>query len=206
MPFVPWQPRTAAPDPLVAYAPHAYDPLTDTPGIAGAGNERIGVILSRIHETGERTGMPIVLGEWGAFPGADPALVAPARHIVGLLEQFQMGNTYWTYSDDIGKCPYFREALVRPYPVCVAGDLKSYRFDHEKNRLEVAWRESPCDGLPTVIFLPDLARVKKQGVLLEPQAVKVTLRKMPGAPGGYLLVYPGAGDQSRKLVVTFASE
>ncbi|MCX7427672.1 MAG: cellulase family glycosylhydrolase [Planctomycetia bacterium] len=110
------------------------------------------------------------------------------------------------YSDDIGNCPYFREALVRPYPVCVAGDLKSYRFDHEKNRLEVAWQESPCDGLPTVIFLPDIGRVKMQGVLLEPQAVNVTLRKMPGAPAGYLLVYPGAGDQSRKLVVTFAGE
>jgi endoglycosylceramidase len=198
--------KQGTPDPQVAYAPHAYDLLTDTKGMAGVNNERIRVIVSRIHEAGQKTGMPIVLDEWGAFPGADPALVAPARQMVGLLEEFHMGNTYWTYSGDIGQQPYFREALLRAYPVCIAGELKSYRLDRDKNQFEVTWQESPCDGMPTVVFLPDVARVKKQEILLEPKAAKVTLRRMPDGPSGYLLIYPDAGNPSRKLSVTLTME
>ncbi len=198
--------RVGTPDPQVAYAAHGYDLVTDTKGIAGASNERVQLIFSRIYETGRRTGMPVVLDEWGAYGGSDPALVAPARQAVALIEKFRMGNTYWHYGERMDQCPFFREAILRPYPVCISGDLKEYHFDHAQQKLEVAWQESSCDGFPSVVVLPDVGRVKPQGIVLDPKPGQPPkLLKSSHARVGYLLIYPEAAASGRKLTVTLAA-
>jgi endoglycosylceramidase len=192
--------KLGTPDPLLAYAPHGYDLLTDTKGVAGPSEHRLRLIFSRIQETGLRLKMPVVVGEWGAFPDADPALVAPARQVLGLLESLQLGHTYWLCQEKIGDYPYFQQALVRPSPLLIAGDLTGYGYDPAQKRLEVRWQESAYSGSPTVVYLPEAAGLQESQVVIEPKPQKAIIEKIGGSPAGYLLVYPESGKKSRTLL------
>ena len=133
--------------------------------------------------------------------------MAPAREAIALIEKFQMGNTYWHYGQRIDQCPYFRDAIIRPYPVCISGDLKQYHFDHSKHQLEVAWKDAACDGFPTVIVLPNFARVKQHEIVLDPKPTQEPiLLKTPDSPAGYLMIYPDVAAPDRKVIVPFASQ
>jgi endoglycosylceramidase len=193
--------KLGTPDPLLAYAPHGYDLLTDTKGVAHAGEHRVRLIFSRIQETGQRLRMPVLVGEWGAYPEGDSGLVAPARQVVGLLEELQLGHTYWLYKETIGQQAYFREAILRPTPLVIAGTLAHCRYDRAGGRLEVRWEESACGGQPTVIYVPEVARLAKNPAVVEPEPKKILVEAIAGSPAGYLLVYPELKRGSRTLVL-----
>ena len=98
-------------DPQQAYAPHAYDIVLDTPQAALANNARIELILNRHAETARRLGMPMLVGEWGAYY-EDAACVTPARFFVRQLDALQCGDTYWDYRRSLGQSPLLK-ALER---------------------------------------------------------------------------------------------
>ncbi len=193
--------KDGKPDPQVAYAPHAYDLLTDTRGMADISPERTNLTMSRIAESGQQSGMPTVVGEWGSFKGVDPLVVEPARLYVKLLEEYTMGSIYWDYNADMGTSPYFEDAVLRAYPICVAGQLQKYGLDREANQIEVTWKESDGGKLPTSIYIPNRSLLKLDEVALEPKAKKVTLWHWPSRDDAYVLVYPDPGNVERKLTI-----
>lgn len=101
-------------DPLVAYAAHGYDLVTDTQNQAASSLERVRFIFDRIEQNADRLNMPVLVGEWGAFYGAkDRAVVQQAEFIMDLYEQKHFSDTYWSYFDGMDQMPYFQALLKR---------------------------------------------------------------------------------------------
>ena len=144
--------RDGAPETLVAYAPHAYDIVTDTPLVDQASDERLGFIFERLGETAEHIG-PMIIGEWGAYYGSQKVLPA-ARVVVRQFEKALCGDTYWDYHRGLEQGVFF-EVLHRPYPVAVSGDLLEYRLDTESGTFTCVWREGAAVAASTRIYLPD---------------------------------------------------
>jgi endoglycosylceramidase len=98
-------------DPQQAYSPHAYDIVLDTPLAALASDARIELIFHRHGETARRLGLPMLVGEWGAYY-EDAACVAAARFVVRQLDALRCGDTYWDYRRSLGHSPLLK-ALER---------------------------------------------------------------------------------------------
>jgi endoglycosylceramidase len=135
-----------------AYAPHGYDLVVDTPRVASASPARVELIFSRHGETARRLGLPMLVGEWGAY-GAWPGTLPAADSVARIFERLQCSDTYWEYSPGIDEAACF-PALSRPYPERVAGTLEAYSFDPACQRFDCSWTESPGIEAPTVVYLP----------------------------------------------------
>lgn len=142
------------PDPLQAFAPHGYDIVTDTANVASADSRRVELIFARHGETAQSLGLPMIIGEWGAYGRSREALTA-AADVMRQFEKMLCGDTYWQFNKGVENTAYFL-MLKRPYPQAVAGTLLSYRFDPETGLLECAWIEDPAITEPSRIYLPRL--------------------------------------------------
>jgi endoglycosylceramidase len=99
-------------DPQQAYAPHAYDIVTDTPQSGpGSSNARIKLIFRRHAEKARELNMPLVIGEWGAYY-QNPAAAEAARFVVRQLDALQCGDMYWDYQRELHRSPLL-DALKR---------------------------------------------------------------------------------------------
>ena len=138
-------------EPLQAYAPHGYDLVVDTPLVgAGASAARAGVIFANHRETQRRLGMPVLVGEWGAFGGYEDI----AEHCSFLLDTFDQNlwsYTYWHW--DSGETTAER-LLARPYPTAVSGRLESFHSS-ATGALTAQWDNDPLCAAPTVVNLPE---------------------------------------------------
>lgn len=175
-------------DPLCVYAPHGYDLVTDTKGVATPAYERVELIFDRIFEAGKQKGVPVIVDEWGAFYMGDNLYLKPASHLVTQFENALAGQTYWCYWDKIETQDYFRTALARPYPVRTNGTLLAYRNNFEQNNFSCSWEEGQS-GAPTRIYIPDLSRVDKETIQLSP-ASKTELVSLENTVSGYLEIEP----------------
>ena len=115
-------------DKNVAYAAHGYDLVVDTKAVENPSYERVEFIFERIAESGKRMNMPVLIGEWGALHGKSLNMIKTAQHLVGIIQKYNFSNTYWAYYDDIQKFPYFNSAIIRPFPVSIAGELEKYNY------------------------------------------------------------------------------
>jgi endoglycosylceramidase len=154
-------------DPQQAYAPHGYDIVVDTPDQANPSYDRITLIFTRHGETAKRLGMPLLIGEWGAYGNAGPEIIPAARAVVREMEKLMCGNTYWAYTDGIEKTASF-EVLCRPIPLCVSGILKSYGSDPETHTFTCAWSEDGSTKAVTEVFLPKAYYGDGKNVTLTP--------------------------------------
>jgi len=186
-------------DPLVGYAAHGYDLLTDTKNVGSQGTERISFIFSRINETGKRMNSPVLIGEWGAFGGNAPGLVAVARNILKLFEEYHFSNTFWTYFNNIQNYSFFTGAIIRPYPQFISGTLSSYSFSHETGDFNMTWQEDPAVKAPTVIFIPSLDRLVKESVRVSPGNDRIIIETIKGTTNGYIVISPLGGAQERNF-------
>lgn len=98
-------------DPLVAYAAHGYDLLTDTKEVGAQSTGRVDLIFKRIHEASIRMNVPVLVGEWGALRGNNNGSVAVAAHIRDLFKQYGFSDTYWAWYPAIESDSYFGELL-----------------------------------------------------------------------------------------------
>ncbi len=153
-------------DPLQAYAPHGYDLVTDTPDIASPCNGRVDLIFNRHDETAKRLGMPMLVGEWGAYGRSLHALPA-AQHVVQIFERLRCGETYWAYEQNMENWAIF-PAIQRPYPASVSGALVSYQTNTDTQGFTCIWREDPAVKAPTCIYLPARIRDAKGKISLSP--------------------------------------
>ncbi len=184
-----------------AYMPHIYDLVTDTPDVAQPCAHRIETIFARLREGAQAMGLPMLIGEWGAFYGSDKALDA-ARLYVRQFEEGLAGDFYWDYHRGLGKTA-FLSALSRPYPEAVAGRLLACKTDWAAGVFTCRWREEAAATAPTRVYLPlawlrDEAtwEVRPQGP--EPQLETAAQRQ----DGAFLLVPPRSMPGERTFTVT----
>ncbi|MBN1342531.1 MAG: cellulase family glycosylhydrolase [Phycisphaerae bacterium] len=176
------------PDPLQAFAPHAYDLVTETPGAGDPSTERMAFILGRLAETARRLKMPWVLGEWGAFQnrGAIPVTQLTIR----MLEEDLAGSTFWYFDKGLDKRDFFK-MIRRPYPQAIAGTIERYRFDPSTRALECRWREDPTITEPTRVYVSEEWYPGGVEVVLEPKGKGHALEPMgAGSGNGILLIAP----------------
>lgn len=185
-------------DPQQAYAPHGYDLVVDTPGVAQASLERVNLIFQRHAETARRLNLPMLVGEWGAYGSWQDTLQA-ARDVVGVFEQLLTSETYWAYEPGIEYFSCF-PAISRPYPERVAGQLLSYHYDPQTGRFTCTWIEKPEVTADSVIYLPAWGDFNLQKIEISPgKSASVEIKIQP--EGAWLFIKSGGMFQTRSLTV-----
>ncbi len=147
------------------FAPHFYAPEVILEG-RWEGDVKSIRPLRRWAELGREWNVPVLLGEFGVTPRAQ-GCDRYVRANYDALDEHRMHATLWecsTTEDDwndegmsvLGpggsEGPTVAE-LVRPYPLAVAGQLTSFRFDAERNEGELRY-VARAGGL-TEIVLPE---------------------------------------------------
>ena len=176
-------------DPLQAWAPHAYDLVSDTPDIASPSPARVEFILERHADTARRLSMPLFVGEWGSYtlhPGTLPA----ARFVTGQFEKLLCSDTYWSWSPALSRSEAFG-ALRRAGPTAVAGTLVRFETDVEKGTMTCVWEEDPKVSAPTRVYVPEGYAITKERVVVSPGGEGVTVEPVSG--GGAYVVIPTTG-------------
>jgi endoglycosylceramidase len=184
-------------DPLQAYAPHAYDLVTDTASVAAPSNARVEVILTRHAETGKRLGMPSLVGEWGAYGNAEA--LAGAQFVCRQFERFLFSDTYWAYIDNIEKSPTF-PALMRPYPMVVNGTILEYAAVPEARKFTCRWKEDPAIKTGSRFFVPESYAPSKERMKVVPEVKGVRVEPVrEGCKNVYVIVPPAGVEIERSL-------
>ncbi|MFA5056737.1 MAG: cellulase family glycosylhydrolase [Opitutaceae bacterium] len=186
-------------DPLQAYAPHGYDLVTDTPDAASASNGRVELIFSRHGETERRLGMPMLVGEWGAYYGNAQALPA-AQHVCRQLEKLLCGDTYWALEQNLGQQSVL-QALCRPYPMCVPGTLLKYRADPEARKFICVWREEAGARGESQFFIPESFNPAKERIKITPEGRGCRIEPIRGSKNVYLMVPSTGQPVERHLII-----
>lgn len=137
----------------IAFAPHAYDIVTDTRSVAGGSDQRMQIIFRRLDSVRNVMNVPMLLGEWGAFYGADSDILPIGDAIVKQLEQLRCGEIYWSYFNSLEKMAYFL-LINRAYPMAVTGELEAYSYDRKKATFNISWKNDPRITAPTIIYFP----------------------------------------------------
>ena len=188
-------------DTQVAYAPHGYDPLTDTKGLGVQRSERIEFIFSRIAETARDLGMPVIVGEWGALGGTDPAHIATATTILNQFGRHGFGHTYWAWYRGVEQEPYFQHALIRPWPVAING--ASSTWNHADRSMECSWSENPEIQAPALFFIPASFELVPEKIRISPEGSQYALMHHAGSQATVLVVYPSGKAPRRELFISF---
>lgn len=186
-----------SPDPLVAYAPHGYDLVVDTEATALAATARVEYIFDQMMKKGKQLKMPVWVGEWGAYYNNSESVIPTAMHSVNLIEEHLFGNAYWSYTNDLPEMEYFNKVLTRAYPAYTNGKLKSYRNNFEDSTFTMEWEESTTDNAPTVIFIPQLSKLKKEEI------TAFSIEKIADSDAGYLIIPATKKSGLRQLHLTF---
>ncbi len=176
--------KTAAgsPDPLFAFAPHGYDITVDTPLTNEASTKRVDFIFNEHRRLQKRLNAPVIVGEWGGMvPGGEryPAL----EHLIDGFDSNGWSQTYWHWFPEI-EGSRIMEILSRPCPVAVAGEIKRYGYDRERNCFDLTYTGDPAVKAPTLVYLPR-----------KPKKIFSTKKyRLDEKNGAYLLqVYAGKG-------------
>lgn len=138
-------------DSQVAFAPHGYDLLVDTPLYKYADNGRVTKIFEEHKISQERLGVPVLVGEYGAFPDKDIAIDC-ADFLLSVFDENKWSSTYWAYYDKFLKTKVMK-SLVRPHPQEVYGEILNYKYDKQNNIFYLNF-ESSEGSAPSTVYLP----------------------------------------------------
>ncbi len=202
----PVQDRNGQADSLVAYAAHGYDLLVDTDQLSNSSDERLELIFERIYRSGQSMNVPVLIGEWGALGGESPGRTALARKNLGLFEKFLFSNTYWAYGLGTENYSYFKNGVVRPYPVKISGHLKAYSYQVETGVFSCKWTESSDVNAPTRIYIPDLNLVSRDQIMVTPESDGYIIEPIEDGTGGYLIIASLGVKQERALRLVIEKE
>jgi endoglycosylceramidase len=191
-------------DPLQAYAPHGYDIVTDTAEVAAASNQRVALIFARHAETAERLGLPMLVGEWGAYYNS-PDVAPTARFVSAQFEKHLASDTYWSYTNDLGKAA-FLPAIARSYPMEISGTLTSYSADPEPRRFAAVWQENATVTAPTRLYFPKAYLEGKYRIELEPPGIGYKFEFTGRGGNQYMIIPPTGKAGERRLTIYPAQE
>ncbi|HSO85409.1 MAG TPA: cellulase family glycosylhydrolase [Draconibacterium sp.] len=186
-------------DPQVAYAAHGYDLVVDTKEVENPSFERVEFIFDRINQTGQRMKVPMLIGEWGAFSGNSLKMAETAQHFINVFESYNFSNTYWAYSIGIEEAPYFKMAIVRPYPVIISGQLISYDYDFNTGAFTCEWEETENMDEPTVVYVPNLRNLEEKEITINPQGGKVEFEYFENSNAGEIYISSTGKNTKRRL-------
>ncbi len=164
-------------DPLQAYMPHAYDIVVDTPLAHQPSENRLRVIFNQQQRDAGTLGMPLLIGEWGAFYGNHRTQDA-ARIKGALLEEKSMGAFYWDYHRGIEEAAYF-ESLARPQPVAVAGRVQQVAFDPASGVFNCTWDADPGIAADSVFAAPAFWSAAPPVTRVTPETAAVRVEHHP---------------------------
>ncbi|MFN8205961.1 MAG: cellulase family glycosylhydrolase [Bacteroidales bacterium] len=193
-------------DPLVAYAAHGYDLLTDTKQVDAQCKDRVSLIFRRIDETSKQINVPVLVGEWGAMGGNAGATVNAVNDILTLFEQYHFGHTFWAYYDGLLNENVFKKALLRPYPPFISGKLVAWSYEPASGKFTCTWTESPEVKAPTVIYLPMLEWLDKESISLVPEGENAIVEPAAKGPHGFIQVPSSGGSETRTLQFTLGKK
>lgn len=172
------------------YSPHGYDLTVDTEAIALSSNTRASTIFERCAETAARLGVPVLVGEWGAF-GVAEGVRGHATHLLDVFDAQRWSWTYWCWDDGfIGS--EAASALRRPRPLAFAGDAVGWLVTPDG--FEATWHGRQ-GAAPSQFWLPDVSDC----------AVEVTRDGAPVVPdidGGSVLVEAADGFHALRVTRT----
>jgi len=191
--------KDGKPDPLVAYAAHGYDLLVDTKVNDAQSSERVEFIFSQINEVSKRTGLPVLVGEWGAFSGNAEGNAASAQYIRKLFDRYHFSHTYWAYSPGIDQAYYFHKTFDRPYPQFIGGNLKSCDFDYSAGVFSCTWNESTTVKAPTVIYISDLRSLNKESIKLNIEGNNTIIQPIENSNSGHIII-PVTGQSTERTI------
>lgn len=178
-------------DDSLVYAPHAYDLVVDTNHFENYSTARLDHSLKVIRATQEKAGVPVVLGEWGAYFD-QPETKAISEFHIQHIEADQWSQTYWSYYPEFFTSPT-AAVLDRPYPQAINGELRRYRYDPATQQFELAFKTLPGTSR---IFVPHLATVELSQ--LAAQGMRADKRALPGGTGGVLFI---TADREQEVVL-----
>lgn len=185
-------------DPLVAYAAHVYDLLVDTKNLSNSSTDRLEFMFEQINESSKRMNIPVLIGEWGALGGETKGLTGLAQSQLAIFEKYKFSNTYWAYNLGAEKQTYFN-ALIRPYPAYIAGELISYSYDTKTGKFTCKWNEKADIKAPTKIYIPKLKAVLQSDIVMIPEADGNIIEPLTNGDGGYLIISPLGKNQEREI-------
>lgn len=154
------------------FAPHYYSALVF---IFGADNATWDLVteLKPFADYGDANDTPVLLGEFGTKTDADKADEYYADNFAG-MDAWLMSGTAWEYSTDAvdwndegfrlteagddaaGTETDSAEAVVRPYPAAVAGDILDFSYVRGERVMTLSWeRDINIDSNVSVLRLPD---------------------------------------------------
>lgn len=179
----------------VAFAPHAYDIVTDTRSVAGGSEQRMKVIFDRLDSVYRDMNVPMLLGEWGAFYNTDSSVLRIGDVIVNRLEQMRCGETYWSYFNSMDKSAYF-PLINRAYPAAVTGKLDDYHYDRKNMSFTMSWKNDPRITSPTIIYFP----LPPHKIVISGNTGSYIVRKNDDH-GAWVILKAIPGNGERKLLI-----
>lgn len=192
--------------------PHLYDLGLDT-DMAGLVNSiRLSILFERLAELRQQLGLPLLLGEWGAFYGPAKGAKITSSIMAAKINQYGFGDTYWSYFKDLPKQDYFHE-ICRPYATAVNGRLLSFKQAMLNNNvsnvntaavmdsISMEWVEDENCKAPTEIILPAKGLIIVNGV--SNKAYRILAME-----GGFvtLQVFPSMKNIKRNITVSWNNE
>jgi endoglycosylceramidase len=166
----------------VVYAPHSYDSAAE--GGGGFDPTHRGQILDNVAKLAVEAnalGAALWIGEYGGVATA-PGIVEYMTAQYDAAGQAAAGGAYWAYDDggygvvdaDGSERTELVDALVRPYPLRVAGDPIAYAFDAATSTFTFSYTPDASLKLPTEIVVP--ARVYPSGWSVDCAGCALTMR------------------------------
>lgn len=186
-------------DPLQAYMPHAYDIVLDTSLAHQPSQNRLDIIFSQKDQNAKRLGMPLLIGEWGAFYG-DSKTRNAARMSASHIERIASGAFYWDYHHNIKDAVYF-ECLARPQPLALAGTLQEQSLDPDSGRFQCAWTANPEIDAPSIFTAPKFWSSDPPTIEITPNTITAKTESLPDDEDtAYIIVT--TPDTPEKVILT----
>lgn len=176
------------------YSPHGYDLLVDTAMYHQSGNERVDVIFETHKSVQEELQIPMLVGEWGCFPDASEDQLPQAFYLSNLYEKYLSGDTYFDFSHIYNN--RITQAIIRAYPMKVAGDIISYYNNYADGSFQCIISEHGIADL-SIVYVPDISLL--EDVTLEPYEQGYRIERIEGGDSGYLIIPASGHTVSRKL-------
>ena len=148
-------------DPQAAYAPHYYDPIVHEGGQYHGNAAIVDAAIALKASEAEDHGVPMILGEFGAF-GDGPGHLDYLEDMMDALDQHACGWAYWSYDkgggfgilDNNGDETDVFDVIVRAYPQRVAGTIQEHSFNLSTRVMELRYETPSSITAPTEIFVP----------------------------------------------------
>ncbi len=186
-------------DTLVAYAAHGYDLLVDTKNYSKGNNDRVEFIFSQVNRVSERIGMPVLVGEWGAFPGNSEGIIPMAQFTRRLFDRYQFSNTYWAYYPEMEYDKYLSNVFKRPNPQYINGTLKTLDFNYDTGEFECSWDEQKEKKYCTVFFIPDISKEVRNKLVIFPATKEYRFEEFEKGNGGLLIINASGKNLTRSI-------